>query len=227
MNQFRRSSDEVLGALATTGWLSEQPEEFREAVARSGRWVRFQKGARLYSAGEDPTAMYGLGEGLLDVAMPISDDEEVILHRAPPGFWIGDGALLSSIPRAVSVEAAAESRVFAVPIAAIRRMLDADPAWWMYFHRLSSRNLILALSVLGEVLALPPKARFARLLLRIASPDGTVRVTQEELGRMAGMSRVAFRRAFGAMIDAGVVETKYGSLRIRDWAALRHEAERR
>jgi CRP-like cAMP-binding protein len=208
-----------------TGWLSEQPAEFREAIARAGRWVKFQKGARLYTVGEDPAAMYGLGEGLLDVAIPISDEEQVILHRAPPGFWIGDGALLSSMPRAVSVEAAMESRVFAVPIAAVRRILYAQPAWWMYFHRLSSLNLILALSVLGEVLALPPRARFARLLLRIASPDGTVRVTQEELGRMAGMSRVAFRRAFGSLIEAGVVETQYGSLRIRDHAALRHEAE--
>jgi len=225
MNQSRHSPDEILGVLATRGWLSDQPSEFREAIARAGRWSNLPKGARLYSMGEEPTAMYGLGEGLLDVAIPISEDEEVTVHRAPPGFWIGDGALLSSLTREVSVEAAMDCRVFRVPIAAIQRMLAAHPGYWMYFHRLSSRNVTLAVRVLGEMIALPPRARFARLLLRIASPDGTVRVTQEELGRMAGMSRVAFRRTFGSLIEAGVVETRYGGIQIRDLAALEQEAE--
>lgn len=224
MNQFRQTPDEILGVLSTTGWLAEQPSEFRDAIARAGRWSKLAKGARLYNAGEEPTAMYGLGEGLLDVAIPISDEEEVTVHRAPPGFWIGDGALLSSMPREVSVEAAMDCRVFRVPIAAVQRILSAHPEYWMYFHRLSSRNVTLAVRVLGEMIALPPKARFARLLLRIASPDGSVRVTQEELGRMAGMSRVAFRRAFASLIESGAVETGYGGIRIRDTAALEREA---
>ena len=227
MNQSRHSADEILGILSTTGWLAEQPGEFREAVARAGRWRKVAKGVRLYDAGEEPTAMYGLGEGRLDVAIPISDDEEVTLHRAPPGFWIGDGAILSEMPRQVSVEAAVDCRVFGLPIAAVRRILAQHPEYWMYFHRLSSMNLTLAIRALGEVIALPPKARFARLLRRIASPDGSVRVTQEELGRMAGMSRVAFRRAFASLIDSGAVETEYGGLRIRDAAALEREANAR
>lgn len=224
MNQSRQTPDEILGVLSTTGWLAEQPPEFREAIARAGRWSGLAKGARLYSAGEEPTAMYGLGEGLLDVAIPINDEEEVTVHRAPPGFWIGDGALLSSLPRELSVEAATFCRVFRVPIAAIQRILAAHPGYWMHFHRLSSRNVTLAVRVLAEMIALSPKARFARLLLRIACPDGSVHVTQEELGRMAGMSRVAFRRVFASLIDSGAVETGYGGIRILDAAALEREA---
>lgn len=225
MNQSRQSPEEVLGVLATTGWLSEQPAEFRETIARAGRWRRFSKGAWLYTAGEDPTAMYGLGEGLLDVAIPISDAEQVVLHRAPPGFWIGDGALLSSVPRELSVEAATDCRVFCLPIAAVKRILSERPDYWMFFRRLSSLNATLAVRVLGEVLALPPNARFARLLLRIALPDGSVRVTQEELGRMAGMSRVAFRRTLASILESGALETQYGSIRILDRAALEREAK--
>ena len=166
----------------------------------------------------------GWGTVVLDVAIPISDDEEVTVHRAPPGFWVGDGALLSSMPRQVSVEAAMACRVFCLPVAAVQRILAAHPEYWMYFHRLGSLNLTLAIRALGEVIALPPRARFARLLLRIASPDGSVRVTQEELGRLAGMSRVAFRRAFASLIESGAVETEYGGLRICDAAALKREA---
>lgn len=224
MNQSRQTPDEILGVLSTTGWLAGQPVGLREAIARAGRWSELAKGARLYNTGEEPTAMFGLGDGLLDIAIPINDQEEVTVHRTTPGFWIGDGALLSSLPREVSVEAATDCRVFRVPITAVQRILGAHPEYWMYFHRLSSRNVTLAVRVLGEMIALPPKARFARLLLRIASPDGSVRVTQEELGRMAGMSRVAFRRAFASLIESGAVETGYGGLRIRDTAALEREA---
>ncbi len=224
MNRPRVTSAEILGILSTTGWLSEQPEDFQARIARAGRWTRVSKGARLYYAGEEAKAMFGLGDGLLDVSIPISPSEEVVVHRAPPGFWIGDGALLSGIPRTVSVEAAVDCRVFAVPIDAIRRILTAHPEDWMYLHRLSSRNGTLATRVLAETLALPPRARFARLLLRIATPDGSVRLTQEELGRMAGMSRAAFRRAFASLIDAGVVKTGYGGVQICDPAALEREA---
>jgi CRP-like cAMP-binding protein len=227
MNQSRHSPEEILGVLSTTGWLGEQPGEFREAIARAGRWSKLAKGARLYNVGEEPKAMYGLGDGLLDVAIPINDEEEVTVHRAPPGFWVGDGALLSSLPRQVSVEAAVDCRVFCLRVAAVQRILAMHPEYWKYFHRLSSLNLTLAIRALGEVIALPPKARFARLLLRIASPDGSVRVTQEELGRMAGMSRVAFRRAFASLIESGAVETEYGGVRIRDADALKGEAAAR
>jgi CRP-like cAMP-binding protein len=224
MNQSRNSAADVLGVLSRAGWLSEQPAEFQERIASAGRWIWLPKGVRLFQAGEQAVAMFGLGEGLLDVAIPISDDEEVTVHRARPGFWIGDGALLSSVPRELSVEAATDCLVFRVPIGAVQRILDVHPHDWMYFHRLSSMNATLAVRTLAEVIALPPKARFARLLLRIAAPDGSVRVTQEELGRMAGMSRAAFRRTFGSLIRSGAVKTTYGGLVIRDAAALEQVA---
>ncbi|MCU0855357.1 MAG: helix-turn-helix domain-containing protein, partial [Rhodobacteraceae bacterium] len=85
-------------------------------------------------------------------------------------------------------------------------------------------NAAMATQALAEALALPVRPRFARVLLRLALPDGTVAATQEELGRMAGMSRAAFRRTFGEMIMAGVIETGRGTVRIHDRAALEREA---
>jgi len=64
-------------------------------------------------------------------------------------------------------------------------------------------------------------------VLRIADSEGNVRATQEDLGRLAGMSRAAFRRAFADLIAGGVVEMEYAGLRILDPAALQAEADRR
>lgn len=73
-------------------------------------------------------------------------------------------------------------RAFFIPIHAVRRNLAENPDDWPCFFRLSHKNTMLALRVHAETLSLPPRARFARMLLRLASDDGTVRVTQEDLG---------------------------------------------
>jgi CRP-like cAMP-binding protein len=194
-------------------------------MAQSGRWTTAVRGVSLYEVGESPEAIFGLAEGLLDVSIPIGPDEEVTVHRAPPGFWIGDGALLSGLPRLLSVRTAAECRLFRIPHAALVRSLGKHPGDWMYLHRLSTLNATLCMQTLAEVLALPSRARFARLLLRIALRDGTVQATQEELGRMAGMSRAAFRRALRSLIRAGALETGRGTIRIHDRAALERAAQ--
>lgn len=216
-----------LGLLGRSGWLAEQPPDFRGRMARIGRWTKVPRGGPLYVVGEAPDAIFGLAEGLIDIMIPIGPDEEVIVHRAPPGMWIGDGALLSRVPRMVSVRAAADCRLFRIPHAALARVLDAHPGDWMYLHRLSTINATLCIQTLAEVISLPPKARFARLMLRIATADGSVHATQEELGRMTGMSRAAFRRSLQSLIASGAIETGRGTIRVHDRDALEGAARNR
>lgn len=213
-----------LRTLAQTGWLSLQPPDFQDRMIAIGRWTSAPKGRPLYVLGEEPDAIYGLGAGLLDVSLPVDAEEDVIVHRAPPGFWVGDGALLSGVTRMLTVSAATDCEVFRIPHAPLRRVLEENPGDWQSLHHLATLNGHLATQTLAEALALPAGPRFARLLLRLALPDGTVAATQEELGRMAGMSRAAFRRTFATMIAAGVLETGRGSVRIHDRAALEREA---
>jgi CRP-like cAMP-binding protein len=214
-------------ALSKTGWLAEQPADFRERMAALGRWRTYAAGESLYDHGDEANAVFGLEDGLLDIAIPISDDEMVNLHRAHPGFWIGDSALLSGSTRTISVTAHADSLVFAIPARALKRHLAEHPEDMTNFYRLNHANVTLTLQTLAEIVALPPRARFARMLLRLASADGLVQATQTELGGMIGMSRAAFRRAFSSLIDAGIVRTEYGKVRILDRPALEAEAARR
>ncbi|WP_374300895.1 Crp/Fnr family transcriptional regulator [Paracoccus sp. (in: a-proteobacteria)] len=215
----------MLVSLPSGGWLSEQPVAFQTRMAMAGRWMTVPRGEILYATGDPPTSIFGLGDGLLEVSIPIMGDEEVTIYRARPGFWIGDSALLAGTTRSITVSAASESRIFRIPSGAVHRILAEHPEYWMCFFKLNHANASLAVQILAEVLSLTPRARFARMLLRLAGPDGTVRATQDDLGRMAGMSRAAFRRAFKALIATGAVCTEYGGLRIVDRAALHHAAE--
>lgn len=213
--------------LAARGWLAEQDEDLRQSILAAARWKTLARGESLYAVGDEPNGLFGLEEGFLDIAIPISEDEEVVIHRAPPGLWIGDSALLAGTTRSLTLTAATPAQVVALPAATLRRLLAERPQHWPAFAALAHRNGTLAIQVLAEALALPPRARFARLLLRIADSEGNVRATQEDLGRLAGMSRAAFRRAFGDLIANGVVQLEYAGLRIVDAAALQAEADRR
>jgi CRP-like cAMP-binding protein len=214
-----------LRRLAETGWLALQPPDFQDRMASLGRWISVPKGKAIYRFGDNPDAIFGLGERLVDISLPIDDEEEVIVHRAPPGYWIGDWALLSGLPRLVTLTAATDCRFFRIPHAPLLRMLEDNPKDWRCLYHLATLNGGLATQALAETLVLPPRPRFARVLLRLALPDGTVSATQEELGRMAGMSRAAFRRALRALIRAGVLETGRGTVRILDRAALERTAQ--
>jgi len=226
MDQLTRTYSAHLQVLTSSGWLSQQPAEFQERMARLGRWISVSRGAVVYAVGDEADAIFGLGEGMLDVAIPVSEDQEVVVHRALPGFWVGDSALLAGSRRTISLHAAADSRLFKLPATAVLRSLKEHPDDWMCFYRLSHTNTTISLRTLAEIISLPPRVRFARALQRLTSMDGEVRLTQEELGRMVGMSRAAFRRSFAALIEQGIVEVEYGGIIIRDRAALDLEAAR-
>lgn len=214
-----------LDNLARAGWLSEQPVDFQRRMAGLGRWTSLPGGKLLYSAGDEPDALYGIDTGLLDIAIPIIGDEECVIHRARSGFWIGDGALIPGAPRTLTVETVTDCRLFRIPFPVLRRHLAGNPADWEYMHRLSTLNATLAVRILSEVLSLPPSVRVARLLLRLASPGGTIASTHEELGRLAGMSRATFGRSLARLIATNAIETRYNEIRIVDLDAVNAEAK--
>ncbi len=55
------------------------------------------RGQFLSAVGDGPGPIFGLGEGLLDIPIPISADEEAIICRAGPGFWSGQA--MPPVPR--------------------------------------------------------------------------------------------------------------------------------
>lgn len=205
-----------LSPLDQTGWLASQPEDFRDWARRSGRWRSFGKGQSLYQVGEEPEAIYGLGSGALEVLIPVSEDEQVAIHRAEPGFWIGDSGLLAGTRRVISVVAATPCRVFCIPAGPVRRLVVDRPEFWRCFYELAHRNGTLAVATLAEVLSRSPEERLARMLLRLADGNGEVHATQADLARLLGVTRSSLQRALGHLTDEAGVRPGYGVILVPD-----------
>jgi CRP-like cAMP-binding protein len=210
----------ALFPLDQRGWLAAQPAEFRAWIADNGRWHHYSAGQVLYDAEDEPDAVYGLGGGALEITLPLVGDEPVVVHRAEPGFWIGESALLARARRGISVAVATESRVFRVPSGAVRRLVAEQPDAWEAFYQLSHINAMTAVRLLAEVLSLRPRARLARMILRLADEDDRVVVRQDDLARLLGMTRSSLQRALASLIEAGAVAPGYGHLDVRERARL-------
>jgi CRP-like cAMP-binding protein len=210
----------VLGTLGERGWLASQPPAFQAWIAANGQGRNYSAGRILYAAGDEPDGLYGLGEGALEITLPLVSDEPVTIHRAEPGYWIGESALLARTSRLVSLAAATDVRVFRVPAARVRSLVAGQPEHWGSFFELSHINVTLAVTLRAEVLALSPRARLARMLLRLADAEGRVVVRQDELARLIGMTRSSLQRAMRGLTEAGAVASGYGSVVVRDRGAL-------
>ncbi len=213
-----------LGPLASRGWLSEQPPEFQAWALRSGRWRFYEPGQVIYDAGEPPDGLYGLAEGAMEVTFPLIAEEPVVLYRAEPGWWIGDSAVFAESPRVLSLSAATRCRVFWIPMAAARDLVERNPRYWRSFYLMSHGNAILALTVLAEALALSPKARLARTLRRMMDEEGRAHVSQIDLARLIGMTRSTLQRCLAELTECGAIATGYRSLRVVDPEALEQAA---
>jgi len=210
----------ALWPLDERGWLATQPPAFRDWVVEDGRWRHYRAGQVIYFAGDEPDGLYGLGDGAFELTLPLVGDEPVTLHRAEPGFWAGESALHARVPRLVSLAAATDARVLFVPAARIRALLAARPDYWRCFYELSHINVTIAVTLLAEALALTPRARLARQLLRLADDDGRALVRQDDLARLIGMTRSSLQRALRGLTETGAVAPGYGCIVVRDRAAL-------
>lgn len=210
-----------LAPLDRTGWLSRQTPELRAWFAAHGRWRTYAAGELLYLHGDPPDAIYGVAQGTVELQFAPVGSELVTLHRAEPGFWIGESALLADAPRIASLFAASEARLFRVPGPALRQFVTEQPQHWRAFYELTHANTLTALTLLAEALSLTPRARLARLLLRLSESSAEIQANQDDLRRILGMTRSSLRRALNVLIANGIIATGYGRITILDRSRLK------
>ena len=98
--------------------------------------------------------------------------------------------------------------------------MNREPACWRTLYEQSFENLAVALTLLAEALSLTPRARLARLLLRLADADGIVAGNQDDFARLIDMTRSSVRRALASLVESGTVQTGYRRLEVVDAARL-------
>ena len=213
--------------LAGIPWLPLlQPVERERAVAallvgdaRAGDYV-----CRI---GRPVTYWFGVIEGLLKMSNDNADGGTMTFAGLPPGGWFGEGTALKREPYRYNIQALRKSVVAGLPIDSFHWLLDHSIGFNRFvMYQLNER--------LGQFITAReidrlnnPDARVARslaVLFNSALYPGVgevLRITQQELAYLVGLSRQRVNEALTALEAQGTIRVEYGGLRVLNLAALR------
>ncbi|MGO4158021.1 Crp/Fnr family transcriptional regulator [Cupriavidus sp. YAF13] len=208
-----------------------------EALLRSHAMRRqLVKGEVLFTYGSNPDALFCVERGAIKVSSTAQNGREAVVSLLEPGQWFGEVSLFIDAHRVYDTRAAEASELLVIPAATFHTLIAREPRWLMEFTQLICRRYRSALEWIDEVILMPFPVRLARRLLavehahalstlgtpgvRTSGAPAALRLSQEDLGHMLGVSRQSVNRQLKDWEKQGVLRLEYGRLTLSDKAAL-------
>jgi CRP/FNR family cyclic AMP-dependent transcriptional regulator len=210
-------------------WFASLPEAFQEALLRLGRHRELADGERLFSRGDACKGLYGVVDGAIRVSGTSARGKEALLVVLESPNWFGEVAVFDGMARTHDASADGPTKIVEVPLAALHKLLDAEPAYWRDLGRLVAGKLRLAFTTMEDTALLPISMRVARRLSWMAEGYGqwkgrsqrSIEVSQDELAQMLGSSRQTINQNLKNLESQGFIRTTYGQIEILDLPGLR------
>lgn len=190
----------------------------------------FDAGAIVTMKGAPADHWIGVVSGMVKVDTMEVDGRTTTFIGVSKGGWLGEGSVLKDEPRPYEIVALQESRIAFMP---------RSTFLWLYENSLPFNHFLIAQlnARLGQFISLVEKARMAETPAQVAfglasllnpllnpAADCKVRISQEELGKLCGLSRQIVSGALRRLQIAGVVSLEYGGVRVLDVPALNRSA---
>ncbi|MFZ3081255.1 Crp/Fnr family transcriptional regulator [Rhodoferax ferrireducens] len=215
--------------LDTIPWLDRlSPAEYERAVddlkitdAVAGEYV--------CRTGRPVTYWFGVVDGLLKMSSDNAEGQTITFTGVPPGGWFGEGTALKRESYRYNIQALRKSRVAG---------LHVDTFHWLLDHSIGFNRFVMNQlnERLGQFIAAReidrmnnPDIRVARSLAALFNPvlypgvGEVLRITQQELAYLVGLSRQRVNGALTALAEQGVIRVEYGGLRVLSLVALRSQ----
>jgi CRP/FNR family transcriptional regulator, cyclic AMP receptor protein len=186
-----------------------------------------QPGDYVCRVGRPVTYWFGVVEGLLKMSSDNEQGQTMTFTGVPPGGWFGEGTALKREAYRYNIQALRKSVVAGLPV---------DTFHWLLDHSIGFNRFVM--DQLNERLAQfiaareidrmnNPDVRVARSLAALFNPvlypgvGEVLRITQQELAYLVGLSRQRVNEALTALEAQGTIRVEYGGVRILDLPALR------
>jgi CRP-like cAMP-binding protein len=213
--------------LAAIPWLARLLPDERARVVRDLKVVQVAAGELLCRIGRPASYWFGVIDGLLKMSNDSSVGMPITFTGMPPGGWFGEGTVIKREPYRYNIQALRKSAVAGLGVETFHWLLERS----IPFNRFIAQQLN---ERLGQFIGAReidrmsnPDGRVARSLAALFHPvlypssSGVLRITQQELGYLVGLSRQRVNEALRALQAAGVIQVEYGGLRVLDLDRLR------
>ena len=169
----------------------------------------------------------GVVDGLVKMASNWSSGKTTSFVGLSSGGWFGEGSLMKDEPRRYDVIALRESRIAYMKRSRFQHLLDHSIPFNRFLLIQLNERLGQFIGMMEHERLLNTDARIARCLASMFNPllyPGSsleLRISQEEIGLLAGISRQRVNQALHVLEQAGLVRVDYGTLTILDLDRLR------
>lgn len=184
-------------------------------------------GTAVCRKGEPADAWIGVLEGLVKINAVSADGRSVTFTGVPAGGWLGEGSLLKSEPRRYDVVALRDSRIARMPRATFEWLLDSSIGFNRFLLEQLNERLGQFIGMVEYDRLLDTDARVARYLAEMFNPilypgfSSQIRISQEELGYLTGISRQRVNQALQALDKLGLIRVGYAGIEVLDLEGLR------
>jgi CRP-like cAMP-binding protein len=207
-------------------WLHALDAQERAVAAADVKVVQVATGELLCRVGRPVTYWFGVIDGLLKMGYDTALGVPITFTGLPPGGWFGEGTVIKREVYRYNIQALRKSVVAGLSVDTFHWLLDRSiPFNRFIIQQLNER--------LGQFIAAreidrmsDADARVARSLGSLFHPvlypgvGGLLRITQQELGYLVGLSRQRVNEALKNLQMRGCIRIEYGGVRVIDIVAL-------
>jgi len=183
----------------------------------------------LFQEGQAGDSLHIVLEGRLKVSLLSEEGKEAILSILGAGEVFGEMSLFDGEPRSATVTAMEPCRFLVLRRQSVLPFLEKRVPVMLELIAEMSRRLRATNTLVGNLSFLNLSARLARILLNLIQQYGKVtaqgiviglKLSQEELGHLVGVSRESVNRQVRHWVEAGLIDYDRGTLVVLNSDAL-------
>ena len=214
----------LLGALRGDAWFGDLPVHVQNALLTRARIVEKEPNAVIFSAGDDPTGIYGIVRGTVRMEHVTGQGERSLSYFIPSPRWFGTISTFDSGPRIQNASACDDVVLCHVSHIGLRRLLSEMPEVWGHLAPLLAMQVRRIFDRLETMATKPIEVRIARALLSLTSESFTLEeghnasppMTQDDLAAAVGATRQSVSKVLKTWERDGMIAVRYRSVEICD-----------
>lgn len=203
------------------------------AIINLGRIVQHPAKHIVFQVGEVGDHLFILLDGRVKVSLTSADGREAILSILEPGDVMGEMALLDGDVRSATVTTMDACSFLVLWRRDFLPFLEKNPDVALKLLSGLSKRLRATNDMVGNLSFLNLPARLARILINLGQQYGKVtdngiaiglKLSQEELGNLVGVSRESVNRQIRLWVEASVLDYTHGTIILKNSDALFRES---
>ena len=204
--------------------------EERDRLVTFMRLARFAPRTALFRKGDPGSNMMVVLRGQIKVCTHSEEGKELVFNIINPGEVFGEIALLDGADRTADAVTLDDTELLVLERRDFVPFLSKHPEACLRLLSVLCQRLRQTSELLEEALFLEGPSRLAKRLVHLAETFGKptthgtridIRLSQQQLGNLVGMSRESMNKQLGQWRRAGLIRLEDGYITVPDLDALR------